>query len=50
MYSWLSPRLIRRPWTLARTLFVVGVSSLAAWLAGTRSGAGNNLYVVLRKI
>lgn len=49
MYSLLSLRLIRRPWTLARNLFVVLLSSLASVLGGARSGAGNNLYVVLRK-
>lgn len=49
MYSVLSLGLIKRPWKLARNLFVVLLSSLARLFAGTRSEAGNNLYVVLRK-
>jgi SAM-dependent methyltransferase len=49
MYALSSLGLLKRPWTLARNLFVILSSSLARLSAGAHSGAGNNLYVVLRK-
>jgi SAM-dependent methyltransferase len=49
MYALSSLGLLKRPWRLARNLFVILSSSLARVFAGAHSGAGNNLYVVLRK-